>query len=47
MSCLIYNRTVQWFLDLEAEVDEEEHKEDKDKEDKECTFLLNQQLFYF
>ena len=52
MSHPIYNHTVQWFLDLEAKVDEEEDedKEDKDKENKEdekCMFLLNLQLFYF
>ena len=37
MSHPIYNHTVQWFLDLEAKVDEEEDedKEDKDKENKE------------
>ena len=49
MSHPIYDHTVQWFLDLEAKVEEEvEEEEDEDEdEDEECMFLLNLQLFYF
>ena len=46
MSCPIYDRTVQRFLDLEAKVDEEED-EDEEDEAAECMSLPNLRLFYY
>jgi len=48
MSHPTYDRTVQWFLDLEAKVDEEgDEEEDDEDEMTECMFLLNLWLSTF